>query len=223
MANMYHIIEFGAPANTGIMRNTPVDSTTGAYLNIIFNNNPATAFHFLIPHFPVFFGIVIKSIRTYNRTGLNYYVIAKNAVVEYGNIGSDKTILSNSYLMPYINVRCYISSFADSSRIADGFIGRFERPEVTHYCLIGFKWFINYQQCFSFGTIGVLIYDDKGGFRMKTFIVILGMINKYEIARFNFMYLINAGCYSFCIASKLSTYQIGYPFYRNGSRKFHIR
>src|SRR4051812_35474721 len=58
---------------------------------------------------------------------------------------------------------------------------------------------------------------------MQTLVVIFGMIDENQVAWFYFMDLIDTSSHSFCIASKLSTNQIGYPFNRNRSRKFHNR
>src|SRR5690349_5628240 len=131
MPNMNHVIEFAAPSQPGIMRYSTIDGATGADLHIIFNDNPSAAFHLFIPYFPVFLCIVIKSIGPYNRSGLYNYIIANNTMIKNGNVGTNKAILSNAYFMAHINVRCYISSFSYSCRIAHRLIGGLKRAEVT--------------------------------------------------------------------------------------------
>jgi hypothetical protein len=50
---------------------------------------------------------------------------------------------------------------------------------------------------------GLLIDDDIGGGRLYTFLIVLWVINKHQVAFFYFVYLVNAPGYTFLFAYDL--------------------
>src|SRR5690348_15447544 len=109
----------------------------------------------------------------------------------------------------------YISILPYYGRITNRLSRPFKGTEVIYDSLVCIKWFINYKEGFSFRETGFLIDDDKACCRINALIIILWMIDEYDITRLRFMYFINSSCLAIDITNKARSNQFSYPFYRN--------
>ena len=219
---MDHIIHFGSRADDRIMADTTVDRASGANLNMVANDHAPATGHFFIPYIAVLFGIIVECIAADNGAGLDDHMIANDHMVHDRHIRIDHAVLSDLHMIADEHGRIDIRSFADRCAVAYGFTGPGERAEVFGDLAIRIKRFVNDQQGFAFRESGFLVDDDITRRAVDTLVVVLGMINKYQVARFHFVNLINAGCLCVRVSQEPGTDQIGDPLQGNGRRKLHI-
>src|SRR6476659_6056413 len=117
MPDMYRVVKFGAPSNDRIMAYAPVDSTTSADLDKIFNDNSSATWHFLIPDFAVLFCVIIKGIAANYSARLYNDMITNDAIIHDGYVGMNDAMLSNLYMVANKTICKYNTSFADNRAI----------------------------------------------------------------------------------------------------------
>jgi hypothetical protein len=142
-------------------------------------------------------------------------------VVQNGDIRVNNAIAADAGVMPDKDVRIEISAAPNGGCIADHFDRGFERAEMTDELQIRFKRLVYHQQSLAWRHFYEFIDNDKGSGAPDTGIVILGMIDKYEIALLDFMDLIDAGSLAIFIANQFGAEEVCQPLNGYGRGKMH--
>src|ERR1700712_2605976 len=161
MTNMHHVVKFCSSSYYRIMTNTSDDSTAGSNLNIILNDHTTAAYHFLIPHFPVLFCIVIEGIRTYHCAGFYRNIVTNDAMIHNCNVRVDDAVGADRNMMPDKYMRVHDRTLAYRGRVTDGLDSRFERTEMFYDFCIGFEWLSHQQQHLIIRSCRGFIDDDE--------------------------------------------------------------
>src|ERR1700754_4910350 len=131
------------------MAYAPVDCATRAYFHEVFDHYATAAFHLPVPHFPVFFCVIVKSIGTDDGGSLGDHVITDDAVVQNCHIGVNEAVVADGHMMTDKDSWVQISILSDLSRIADHFGSGFKRAEVSDNLQICFKRLVDNEQSLS--------------------------------------------------------------------------
>ena len=219
--DMDHIVHFCALANDRIMADPPVDGATSPDLHIVADNHTTAAFHLSVPYRAIFFGIIVKSIRTDDRSCLDDHIVADDAVIQNGDIGVNNAIDADTGVMPDKDIWIEIGSAPDGGRIADHFGRRLERAEMPNELKVGFKRLVDDQQGLAWRHFYDFVDNDEGGGAPDTGIVIFGMIDEYEIPMFYFMDLVDAGSLAVFVADQFGAKELSQPLNGYGRWEMH--
>src|SRR5690606_4417026 len=119
MCNLYLIIQLNTFFNNCRTQCSPVNSSTGSHIYIIFKNNVSYLRYFMV--FSFFIWRITKPVRTNNSPRMNSTVIShnsfrinsysckKNTVVTNGHVITHKTVRINFYVFTYLNIFTYVT------------------------------------------------------------------------------------------------------------------
>src|SRR5687767_11214914 len=128
-------------------------------------------------------------------------------MIQDGYMGMNKTIASYLNMMANENTRCDVCSFLDPCCFTDETCCFHERPELPDDLLVSLERLRVYQQRFPGRNICFFVDDDESGRRMKTLIVIFGMVDKHHITWFHFMNFIDAGNHAGSFTNQFCPYE----------------
>src|ERR1039457_5353423 len=124
---------------------------------------------------------------------MNNNIVSYFDIVIYADVGMDDTVASNLHRIPNENSGLNDGIGADNNIVANGIRRGNEGSEMASENIIIAKRIIRKDDAFAFRTWHLTINDNHRSWRTKSLVIILRVINKSEIADFNFMDFIDAG------------------------------
>src|SRR5579872_4179181 len=221
MADMDLVVQLASGADHRIVRNPPVDGAARTDLSIVPDDHPAAALHPAVPVFAVLFAVVIKGVRTNDRSRLDGNMIADNTMVKDGDVGMYDAALANGRMRPDKGAGVDIGILTDDRARTDHPGSRLKGPEMPDDLEVSIKRLVHYQQRLARRHLHHLIDNDEAGFGTGAGIIIFRMIYKYKIALPDFMDLVDAGCLAIFVADQLGAQKSGQPLHGDRRRKLH--